>query len=353
MATLDELPPRSLYTYRRSTRVEDEETVPDSEDSISTGQTRTPDDEDTNIVQKQIPILVDPSDPPRPPRAAYRTRKCAVSPPPLSYTSMAPAEEVIPDSEDNSATLGTSNDDHTDDHSKENALKTSYTGLSDWKQKLRDIDDEYDTDEDTQSPHKISSAVSHPKEAFLEDHFGNPPTTQASSQHASHQSRASGSLSSPSHNLSSSTNTTPQFVFGTPHTSSPTPPTSDGKPSPQPKTRAKAKTKGKGKARVLPATEEATTTVNDDSLPSSPDGVRRQTRRREKPNKSKVRIHFTCNAQTRDVLTANRLDQAPTKKELLEARRETARMRSDMRASISTDATRPLDIKTLLKRFDV
>ena len=45
--------------------------------------------------------------------------------------------------------------------------------------------------------------------------------------------------------------------------------------------------------------------------------------------------------------------QAPTKKELLEARRETARLRSDMRASISTDATRPLDIKTLLKRFDV
>lgn len=45
--------------------------------------------------------------------------------------------------------------------------------------------------------------------------------------------------------------------------------------------------------------------------------------------------------------------QAPTKKELLEARRETARLRSDMRASISTDATRPLDIKMLLKRFDV
>lgn len=45
--------------------------------------------------------------------------------------------------------------------------------------------------------------------------------------------------------------------------------------------------------------------------------------------------------------------QAPTKKELREARRETARMRSDMRASISTDATRHLDIKDLLKRFDV
>src|SRR6266702_4600614 len=45
--------------------------------------------------------------------------------------------------------------------------------------------------------------------------------------------------------------------------------------------------------------------------------------------------------------------QAPTKKELLEARRETARMRSDMRVSISTDATRSLDIKTLLERFDV
>lgn len=358
MGSDDELPRRALVTYRRSHSVEHEETVPDSEDSISPGQTRTPDDEDTNLVEKQKPILVDPSDPPRPPRAAYRARKCAVSPPPLSYTSMAPAEEVIPDSEENSVTLGTSDDDDANDNSKEspeNALKTSYTGLSDWKQKLREIDDEYDTDEDTQSPHKISSAVSHPKEAFLEDHFGNPPTTQASSQHASHQSRANGSLSSPSHNLSSSTNTTPQFMFGTPHTSSPSPPTSDGKPSPQPKTRAKtkAKGKGKGKARALPATEEATTTVDDDSLPSSPDGVRRQTRRREKPNKSKVRIHFTCNAQTGDVLTANRLDQAPTKKELLEARRETARMRSDMRASISTDATRPLDIKTLLKRFDV
>jgi hypothetical protein len=89
----------------------------------------------------------------------------------------------------------------------------------------------------------------------------------------------------------------------------------------------------------------------DDPLVSSPDGVR-QTRRREKPKKSKVdSILFS----TRTLVTSDggRAYQAPTKKELLEARRETARMRSDMRASISTDATRPLDIKTLLKRFDV
>jgi hypothetical protein len=58
-------------------------------------------------------------------------------------------------------------------------------------------------------------------------------------------------------------------------------------------------------------------------------------------------------ARTLVTSDGGRTYQAPTKKELLEARRETARMRSDMRASISTDATRPLDIKTLLKRFDV
>ncbi len=46
------------------------------------------------------------------------------------------------------------------------------------------------------------------------------------------------------------------------------------------------------------------------------------------------------------------LNQALTKKELLETRRETARMRSDMRVSISTEATRPLGIQSLLERFD-
>jgi hypothetical protein len=291
MGSDDELPRRALATYRRSNRVEDEETVPDSEDSTSRGETRPPDDQDTNLVKQ--PILVDQPDPPRPPRAVYRSRKSAVSPPPLSYTSVAPAEEVIPDSEDNSRSLTTSDDDDGDENSKNspsNARRTTSTALSDWKQKLRDIDDEYDTDEDTQSPHKMSSAVSHSKEVSSEDPFGDPPTTQTSPQHGSHQPRADEPLSSPLHNVSSSTDTTPQFVFGTPQTPSRTPPTSDGKPSPVPNTRAKGK--GKGKARAPPAAEEATI---DDPLVSSPDGVR-QTRRREKPKKSKVRFHFACDA---------------------------------------------------------
>jgi hypothetical protein len=337
----DELPRRSRVTYRRSNRVQDEETVPDSEDSTSPDKTRPPNDEDSNLVKRPIPV--DQPDPPRPPRAVYRSRKGAVSPPPLSYASVAPAEEVIPDSEDNPRSLGTSDDDDGDDNSKKspfNARKTTSTGLSDWKQKLRDIDDDYDSDEDTQSPHQMPSTVSHPEEVSLKDPFGNPPTTQTSS-------RADESLSSPLHNLSSSTDTTPQFVFGTPQAPSHSPPSSDGKPSPIPKTRAKAKGKGKGKARPPPVAEEATI---DDPLVSSPNGVR-QTRRREKAKKSKVRFHLpsTCTLVTFD----GRTYQAPTKRELLEARRETARMRSDMRASISTDATRPLDIKTLLKRFDM
>jgi hypothetical protein len=53
------------------------------------------------------------------------------------------------------------------------------------------------------------------------------------------------------------------------------------------------------------------------------------------------------------VLTVSdgRTYQALTKKERLEAHRETARMRSDVRVSISTDATRPLALDTLLDRF--
>jgi hypothetical protein len=280
MPSEDELPRRARVTYRRSNRVQDEETVPDSEDSTSPAETRPLNGEDSSLVKQ--PILVDQPDPPRPPRAVYRARKCAVSPPPLSYASMASAEEVIPDSEDNSRSLGTSDDGDADDNSKNspfNTRKTISRSLSDWKQKLRDIDDDYETDEDTQSPHTMPSAVSHPKNMSLNDPFGNPPTTQTSS-------RADESLSSPLHHVSSSTDTTPQFVFGTPQAPSHTPPTSDGKPSPIPKTRAKAK--GKGKVRPPPTAEEATI---DDPLVSSPDGVR-QTRCREKAKKSKVRILF-------------------------------------------------------------
>jgi hypothetical protein len=84
--------------------------------------------------------------------------------------------------------------------------------------------------------------------------------------------------------VSSSTNTTPQFLFGTPRTPSPSPPTSDGKPSPMSKTR----TMGKGKARTHHKAHEA---VIDDQLASSPDAIR-QKRRSEKPKKSKVGFHL-------------------------------------------------------------
>jgi hypothetical protein len=104
--------------------------------------------------------------------------------------------------------------------------------------------------------------------------------------------------------------------------------------------------KGKGKARGLSEAQDAAV---DDQLASSSDPIR-TTRRSEKPKKSKVGFHLLS-----WVVPLNNWQtcQAPTKKELREARRETARMRSDMRASISTDATRHLDIKDLLKRFDV
>ena len=287
MATNDVLPRRPLTTYGRSHSVEDEETVPDSEDSISPGQSRTHADDSGNPTSP--PIKAAQSPPPRPPRAVYRSRKRAPSPPPLSYSSMAPAEEVISDSEDNSRNVGTSDDDGNGDElgkkSPSNTRQSVSSGLSDWKEKLRDIDDQYDADECMQRQHEVSRTMPDSKEAYPEDPFGSPLTTEPSSQHASSRVRADESLSSPSRLVSSSTNTTPHFLFGTPRTPSPSPPTSDGKPSPMSKTR----TKGKGKARAHPKAHEA---VIDDQLASPPNAIR-QKRRSEKPKKkSKVRFHF-------------------------------------------------------------
>ena len=283
MATNDVLPRRPLATYRRSHPVEDEETVPDSEDSISPGQSRPHADDSRNPTSS--PIKDARSPPPRPPRAVYRSRKRAPSPLPLSYSSMAPVEEVIPDSEDNSRTVGTSDDDGDGDDkekgSPSNARQSVSSGLSDWKQKLRDIDDQYDSDECMQKSQEISRAMPDPKEAYPEDPFGSPLTTEPSSQHTSSRLRADESLSSPSRLVPSSTNTTPHFLFGTPRTPSPSPPTSDGKPSPM----SKPRTKGKGKARAHAKAHEA---VIDDQLASSPNAIR-QRRRSEKPKKSKVR----------------------------------------------------------------
>ena len=289
MATADLLPRRPLATYRRSHSVEDEETVPDSEDSISHGQARPPDDSD-NFTSS--PIKPTQSTPSRLPRAIYRSRKRAPSPPPLSYFSMAPAEEVIPDSEDNGRDAGTSDDgtdrdgdgDGTGKKLPSNARLSASLGLSDWKQKLREIDDQYSADERTQGPHQISRTIPDPEETTLEDPFGSPLTTETSSQFTSHRLRADESLSSPSRVVSSSTNTTPHLMFGTPRTPSPSPPTSDGKPSPTSKTR----TKGKGKARAHPKANE---TAIDHQLVSSSDAIR-QKRRSEKPKKPKVSFHI-------------------------------------------------------------
>jgi hypothetical protein len=284
MATSDDLPRRPLATYRRSRSVEDEETVPDSEDGISPGQSRPPADDGGNPTSS--PIKPIQSSPPRPPRAVYRSRKRAPSPPPLSYSSMAPAEEVIPDSEDNSRNVGTSDDDVDGDDTEKKSPSNAHQslGISDWKQKLRAIDDQYDADERMQGPHEISGTVPDPKEAFPEDPFGSPLTTETSSQHAPCRLRADESLSSPSRLVSSSTNTTPHFLFGTPRTPSPSPPTSDGKPSPMSKTR----TKGKGKAREHTKAHEA---VIDDQFASSPDVIR-QKRRSERHKKHKVGFHL-------------------------------------------------------------
>lgn len=287
MDTSDDLPRRPLVAYRRSHRIEDEETVPDSEDSSPPGQSRPSDDDGGDLTRS--PIKPDEDGRPRPPRAVYRARVRAVSPLPQSYSNIAPMEEVIPDSEDNGRSAGTSDDgDDSEKKSPSNACKPVSLGLSDWKQKLRDIDDQYDTDENTQGPHEISGAMPDPKGASPEDPFGSPLTTGTSSQHASRQLRAAESLSSPLRGVSSSTNTTPQFLFGTPQVQSPTPPTSDGKPSPMPMTRTNVKAKGKGKARARPEAREA---AIDDQLPSSPDATR-QTSRSEKPKKSKVGFHF-------------------------------------------------------------
>lgn len=276
MSTQDDPPTRHL---RRSHTQEEEETVPDSEDSTPPTQSRPTDHDGGNPISSPIKAA---ESPPRPPRAVYRSRKRAASPPPLSYSSIAPAEEIIPDSEDNGPSVGTSDDDNEDTENKSpsNMRKHVSLGLSAWKQKLRDIDDQYDADEYTQNPHEIPSAVPDPKGASPEDPFASPLTTEASSQHASQPQRADDSLSSPSHGVSSSTNTTPQFLFGTPQALSPTPPTSDGKPSPMPK----ARTKAKAKAHAPSAAQEAAT---GDQLASSPDAIR-QTKRSEKQKKSKV-----------------------------------------------------------------
>jgi len=303
MATADLLPRRPLATYRRSHSVEDEETVPDSEDSISHGQARPPDDGGGNPTSS--PIKAAQSTPPRPPRAVYRSRKRALSPPPLSYSSMAPPEEVIPDSEDNGRNAATSDDgsdgdgdgDDTGKKLTTNARQSASLGLSDWKQKLREIDDQYTTDERTQGPHQISRTIPNSKEASQEDPFSSPLTTETSSQHASHRLRTDETLSSPSRVVSSSTNTTPQFLFGTPRTPSPSPPTSDGKPSPM----SKARTKGKGKARAHPKANE---TVTDRQLASSSEVIR-QKRRNEKPKKSKVSFYLAfvaCAGQRQSII---------------------------------------------------
>ena len=301
MATPDILPRRPLATYRRSHSAEDEETVPDSEDSISHGQARPPDDDGGNPTSS--PIKPAQSTPPRNPRAVYRSRKRAPSPPPLSYSSMAPAEEVIPDSEDNGRNAGASDDgsegdgdgDVTGKKLPSNARQSASLNLSDWKQKLREIDDQYNADERTQGPHQISRTMPNsPKEASHEDPFVSPLTTGTSSQHTSHRLQ----LSSPSRVVSSSTNTTPQFLFGTPRTPSPSPPTSDGKPSPTSKTR----TKGKGKPR---AHTKANETAIDHQLASSSDPIR-QKRRSEKPKKSKVGFHLVFVACAKDGQSNNR-----------------------------------------------
>lgn len=320
MGSDDGLPRRTLVTYARSRRPDDEETVPDSEDSTSRAGPRPPEDDDDNLCKRPIKGDGDESEPPRPPRAVYRSHKRALSPPSLSHTSEASAEEVISDSEENGRGVGSSDDDDSDDIQKISESNMPRAISSDWKQKLRDIDTEYDMDVCPSGPHLVPGLDPNLKETFSEDPFGSPLTTHASS----HRSRADELPSSPPLNASSSTNTTPQFVFGTPQAPSPTPPTSDGKPSPIPKTKTKGK--AKGKTRALSEVQEAS--IDDPLVPSS-EGVR-QTRRKEKQKKPK----------------------APTKKELLEARRETARIRSDMRVSISTEATRPLDIKTLLNRFE-
>ncbi len=252
MGSDDGPPRRTLATYGRSRRRDDEETVPDSEDSTSRAEPRPLEDDDGNPAKQPIKGDGDESEPPRPPRAVYRSHKRALSPPSLSYTSVASTEEVIPDSEENGRGVGSSEDEDSDGIRKisaSNQPKITSSGHSDWKQKLRDIDTEYDMDDCPSGSHDIPISVPSPKETSSENPFGSPLTTHASSQRASHRSRTDELPSSPPHNASSSTNTTPQFVFGTPQEPSPTPPTSDGKPSPIPKTKTKGKTRRREKQK--------------------------------------------------------------------------------------------------------
>ena len=346
MGSDDGLSRRAPVTYGRSRRPDDEETVPDSEDSITRAEPRPTEDGDDNLPKQPINGDSDESEPPRPPRAFYRTNKRALSPPSLSFTTVASTEEVIPDSEENGRGVGSSEDEDSDNNRQNSAFnspRTTTSGLPDWKQKLRDIDAKYEMDESPSGTHDIPSPVSNPnpKETSSEDPFGSPLTTHASSQLASHRSRPDELPSSPPLNASSSTNTTPQFAFGTPRAPSPTPPTSDGKPSPIPKTKTKGK--AKGKTRAPSEVQEASI---DDQLVPSPKGVR-QTRRKEKQKTTKVGFSVT---RVLVMVDDGRTYQAPSKKEQGEAHRETARMRSDMRVSISK-ATRPLGLDTLFDRF--
>ena len=280
MRSDDGLSRRAVVTYRRSRRPDDDETVPDSEDSTSSRvEPRLPEDADDDLSKQPI---TDEPEPPRPPRAVYRRPKRSPSPPSLSYTTVASTEEVIPDSEENGRDRASS-DDEDSDGIRKNSTSNTTSGLPDWKQKLRDIDTEYDMDD----PHDIPLSNPNPKETSSVDPFGSPLTTHASSQHASHRSPPDDLPSSPPLNASSSTNTTPQFVFGTPQAPSPTPPTSDGKPSPIPKTKTKGK--AKGKTRAPSEVQEAGI---DDQLVPSPKGVR-QTRRKEKQKKTKVGFSLT------------------------------------------------------------
>lgn len=281
MRSDDGLSRRAVVTYRRSRRPDDDETVPDSEDSTSSRvEPRLPEDADDDLPKQPI---TDEPEPPRPPRAVYRRPKRSPSPPSLSYTTVASTEEVIPDSEENGRDRASSDDEDSDGIRKNSTSNTTSSGLPDWKQKLRDIDTEYDMDD----PHDIPLSNPNPKETSSVDPFGSPLTTHASSQHASHRSPPDDLPSSPPLNASSSTNTTPQFVFGTPQAPSPTPPTSDGKPSPIPKTKTKGK--AKGKTRAPSEVQEAGI---DDQLVPSPKGVR-QTRRKEKQKKTKVGFSLT------------------------------------------------------------
>src|SRR5258708_12492016 len=109
MATSGLLQRRPLATYRRSHSVEDEETVPDSEDSISHGQSRPPGDDGGNITSSPIAAQ---STPPRPPRAVYRSRKRVPSPPPLPYSSIAPPAQPLPHPHTHGTNANTPHDCH-------------------------------------------------------------------------------------------------------------------------------------------------------------------------------------------------------------------------------------------------